>query len=183
MTTTDTQKPDAIEFLERQHEEIRSLFIDVRGASGKGRSDAFECLVRMLAVHETAEEMVVHPAARRVETGAEIVEIRLGEESEAKQMLADLEKMGVDDPGFDDAFSTFEAAVLDHAEHEEDEEFPLLYELADAEALESMASQIKLAEGMAPTHPHPHGPESAVGNMLVGPFVAIVDRVKDALRS
>jgi hypothetical protein len=37
-----------------------------------------------------------------------------------------------------------------------------------------------MAEGMAPTRPHKAAPESAVGNLLVGPFVAMVDRVRDA---
>jgi hypothetical protein len=34
---------------------------------------------------------------------------------------------------------------------------------------------------MAPTHPHPHGPTSGIGNQLVGPFVAMVDKVRDKL--
>jgi hypothetical protein len=39
-----------------------------------------------------------------------------------------------------------------------------------------------LAEKFAPTHAHRMAPESAVGNLLVGPFVAMVDRVRDAIR-
>jgi hypothetical protein len=46
-----------------------------------------------------------------------------------------------------------------------------------------MRTSLEAAEAMAPTHPHPHGAESAVGNMVVGPFVAVVDKVRDALRS
>lgn len=43
----------------------------------------------MLAVHETAEEEVVHPAARRTLAGGnELVDDRLAEESEAKDMLS-----------------------------------------------------------------------------------------------
>ena len=51
---------DVIELLERQHEEVRRLFREVQQASGEDRAEAFGCLVRLLAVHETAEEMVVH---------------------------------------------------------------------------------------------------------------------------
>ena len=29
--------------------------------------------------------------------------------------------------------------------------------------------------------PHPHGPSGPVGNLLVGPFAAMVDKVRDAL--
>ena len=35
---------------------------------------------------------------------------------------------------------------------------------------------------MAPTRPHEAAPESAVGNAVVGPFAALVDRARDAIR-
>jgi hemerythrin superfamily protein len=182
MTQQTEPKPDVVEFLEAQHDEIRTLFADLRSASAADKGDVFQCLVRLLAVHETAEEMAVHPAVRRAEGGDAIVQRRLDEESEAKQMLADLEDMGVDDPRFSASLAAFEQAVLGHAEQEEQQEFPLLYEVHDEEVLRGMTSQVKVAEAMAPTHPHPHGPESATGNLLVGPFVSMVDRVRDALR-
>ena len=46
-----------------------------------------------------------------------------------------------------------------------------------------MRTALEKAEKMAPTHPHTHGPESAIGNMIVGPFVAVADRVRDAIRN
>lgn len=174
------QHPDVITFLKGQHQEIRHLFQQLR-APGADRTELFPCLVRLLAVHETAEEMVVHPQARRAADGAAVVEARLDEESKAKQSLADLERRGVGDPGFATELAAFEQAVLEHAEREEREEFPLLAG-ADDEVLRAMTAQLQLAEDMAPTHPHPHGPESALGNMMVGPFVSVVDRVRDALR-
>ena len=182
MAQQTEQKPDAVQFLEAQHEEIRGLFADLRGAGTAEKADVFQCLVRLLAVHETAEEMIVHPEARRADAGDPIVEQRLAEEAEAKQMLAHLEELGADDPRFSAELTAFEQAVLDHAGREEREEFPLLYEVHDEDVLRRMTSQLKVAEGMAPTHPHPHGPESATGNFLIGPFVSMVDRVKDALR-
>jgi hemerythrin superfamily protein len=180
--TTTSNRRDVVTRIRRQHDTIRRLFDDVEAAAPAGRAAAFQPLVRLLAVHETAEEMVVHPAARRAETGNEVVALRVGEEDEAKQLLADLEQMGVDDPGFDRALAAFERAVLDHAEREEDEEFPLLYEVHDEDVLRRMTAQLKVAEGMAPTHPHPHGPDGAIGNLVVGPFVSMVDRVRDAIR-
>jgi hypothetical protein len=98
-------------------------------------------------------------------------------------LLSDLEKMGVESSGFEDALDTLVSAVNRHAEHEESEVFPLLREHVDAESLQKMASALAAAEAVAPTHPHPRGPEGAVGNLVVGPFVAIADRVRDALHS
>jgi hypothetical protein len=35
---------------------------------------------------------------------------------------------------------------------------------------------------MAPTHAHKMAPTSATGNVVLGPFVAMVDRVRDAIK-
>ncbi len=48
--------------------------------------------------------------------------------------------------------------------------------------VQGMRASGETAEKMAPTHPHAHGPTSAVGNLVVGPFVAVADTVGDALR-
>jgi hemerythrin superfamily protein len=175
---------DVVALLKAQHEQVRQLFSDVSGSTGESRRDAFECLVRLLAVHETAEEEVVYPAVKRsVDGGDAIVQARLQEEDSAKQMLSDLEKIGPEGERFQTQLAALQQAVLTHAEHEEQEVFPQLRAALDAETLSKMASSLETAEKMAPTHPHPHGPESAAGNIMVGPFVAVVDRVRDALRS
>jgi hypothetical protein len=40
-----------------------------------------------------------------------------------------------------------------------------------------------MAKKVAPTHPHPHAPNSPPGNLAVGPVLALVDRVRDAAQS
>lgn len=177
------ERGDAIAFLERQHEEIRRLFNQVQQAGPADKAEAFQCLVRLLAVHETAEEEVLHPSARRTDGGEAVVDARLAEESAAKQQLADLEAIGPNGPGFDEALAAFRAEVDRHAANEEHEEFPLVRAAASPDDLATMADQLQLAESIAPTHPHPHGPDGALGNLVVGPFAAIADRVRDAVRS
>ncbi|MGW7658576.1 hemerythrin domain-containing protein, partial [Streptomyces tendae] len=69
----------------RQHGDIRTLFDEVERTTGMERQDAFRRLVRLLAVHETAEEEIVHPVARRsFDGGEQVVEDRLREERQAK---------------------------------------------------------------------------------------------------
>ena len=173
---------DAVDLLTAQHQEVTQLFSQLQSQS-QDRTEAFECLVRLLAVHETAEEEVVYPALRSIgPEGERVADERTAEEDQAKKDLSDLESTGVDGDGFDQKLEVFRRAVLDHAESEEREVFPMLRRSLDSEKLQSMRSALEMAERMAPTHPHPHGPESALGNMIVGPFVAIVDRVRDALR-
>ena len=173
---------DAVGFLQSQHDEVRRLFQAVEGASGDARRDPFQHLVRLLAVHETAEEMVVYPAvATSGDEGRAIAEARRQEEDQAKKMLSDLEKLDLSSAAFDQQLGAVQQAVLSHAAAEEREVFPLLRQEQDPARLQRMTSALKVAECLAPTHPHKTAPESAVGNLLVGPFVAMVDRTRDAL--
>lgn len=176
-------KRTVTQLLLEQHETIKDLFDQVESSTGTERLETFDCLRAMLAVHETAEEELIHPAVQAMGGGAaDAVRERLTEEDKAKRMLSDLEKMGPDADGFRDLFALFQTAVLDHAEAEEAEVFPFLDEAFDTDTLRNMADQLEVLERFAPTHPHPHGPESAIGNLVVGPFVAIADRVRDALK-
>lgn len=172
---------DAVELLVHQHEQIRHLFSEVEKAAGERRAEAFGRLVRLLAVHETAEEEVVHPIARRhISNGDKVVQARLEEEHESKTMLQALEKMGTEAQGFDVLFAECRRAVFEHAESEEQEEFPELRARPDAE-LRTMAVAIRAAQATAPTHPHP-GVETATENLLIGPFAAVADRTRDIVR-
>jgi hemerythrin superfamily protein len=172
---------DAVELLIHQHEEIRRLFQEVDKKKGDQRAEAFEQLCRLLAVHETAEEEVVHPVARRsLKNGGKVIDALLEEEKEGKTMLQALEKMGPSAQGFDALFAEFRKAVLEHAEHEEREEFPELRTHSSQE-LRVMSVAIKAAEATAPTHPHP-GVETTTKHMLVGSFAAVADRTRDVVR-
>ena len=72
-------------------------------------------------------------------------------------MLADLEKLTPSDSKFDAMFREFRAAVLQHATAEENEVFPLLEQNVPGARLLEMA------------------------DAMVGPFVAMVDKVRDKL--
>ncbi|CAL9331442.1 hemerythrin domain-containing protein [Streptomyces sp. enrichment culture] len=173
---------DVVSLLMRQHGDIRNLFDEVEATSGEERRDAFHRLVRLLAVHETAEEEVVHPFVRRsVAGGQEIVEDRLKEEREAKEMLAVLDDMDPDGPDFLPKLIELRRDVQMHARAEERYEFIHIRRSTDVTDLAAMAKAIKAAEAMAPTRPHP-GVESGAKNMALGPVAALMDRTKDTVR-
>jgi hemerythrin superfamily protein len=181
MTTQVQSAKDVVSFLKEQHEQIKALFAKVSGSTGSEREEAFVQLRRLLAVHETAEEEIVHPRAATVlSDGEQIVKQRLHEENEAKQALAELEKLDIESTEFESKFRTLQQDVLAHAEAEESQEFERLdAELSD-EQLENMRSAVKLAEAMAPTRPHA-GVESRTANLLVGPFAMMLDRARDLI--
>jgi hemerythrin superfamily protein len=180
--TTKASTGTATELLRKQHDVVKGMFEQLDAATGEQRVEIFDRLRATLAVHETAEEMILHPAGRLAgDDGDRVVEARLAEEAEAKSALAELEKLGPDGDGFDVKLVTFKQSVLAHAEAEENELFPLIEANTPIEKQRTMATAITSVEKIAPTHPHPHGPESAIGNTLVGPFASMVDRVRDAL--
>ncbi|MER6186691.1 hemerythrin domain-containing protein [Streptomyces sp. NPDC001652] len=173
---------DVVALLMRQHGDIRNLFDKVERTTGDERRGAFRHLVQLLAVHETAEEEVIHPFTRTsVPDGARIVEDRLAEEREAKELLSRLDTMDTDDPKFLTELQTLRTDVMRHARAEERYEFNHIRRHADKALLTSMATVLKAAEVMAPTHPHP-GTESASKNLTLGPITALVDRTRDAVR-
>jgi hypothetical protein len=179
--TTVTSPTDVVEFLTEQHERIKSLFDKTLSSSGSRRKEAFLTLRRLLAVHETGEEEIVHPRARRkLDRGREVVWLRLAEEHEAKVALAELEKLDVDSEEFTLQLSKLRDAVVAHAEHEEKEEFSELEEKLTPHELQLMARATRIAEAIAPTRPHA-GVESQLANLMVGPFAAMLDRARDAI--
>ncbi|MEV4670147.1 MULTISPECIES: hemerythrin domain-containing protein [Actinomadura] len=172
---------NVVDLLLAQHDEIRRLASTVESSRGEARKRAFDELRRLLAVHETAEEEIVHPFARHaIGNGSHVVDDRLQEENEAKGALAELEKMNTDSPDFEEKFARFHRDVEAHATHEEREEFPRIRQDATPEQLRGMAAAVRAAEAVAPTHPH-QGTESAAKNLAVGPVAAVADRVRDAI--
>ncbi len=181
--TTGKSPIDVIDFLTDQHEQIKSLFTETLALSGEERERAFRDLRRLLAVHETAEEEIVHPRAKhKVPGGEKIVEARLEEENAAKKALAELESLEIDSKDFTSKLTKLRDAVIAHAEHEEAEEFAKLGAELSPKELERMGEVAKLAEAVAPTRPHP-GVESQAANLIVGPFAAMLDRARDVISS
>ncbi|OHV49665.1 hemerythrin domain-containing protein, partial [Frankia sp. CgS1] len=170
---------DVVGVLLEQHARIRELFADVKSAAGEHKRRAFDELRALLAAHETAEEMVVRPVTKKIDS--RVAEARNHEEDEATRVLLALEKMDVGSAEFDAKLADFERAVVDHAEHEENEEFPRVHAARDARQLESMGRRLRTAEKFAPTHPHPSAAGSTAKQWTVGPIASVIDHVRDAV--
>jgi hemerythrin superfamily protein len=177
------QSPDdVVGFLKAQHNLIEDMFDQVLHASDpQAREKPFVQLRQLLAVHETAEEMIVHPRVRReVDAGDATVDARLREEHDSKELLSKIEKIDITSTQFIDELTKLRDAVLQHAEHEESDEFPQLQRQLDADELKRLGTAVRAAEAIAPTRPHA-GVESAKLNFAVGPFASMVDRARDLI--
>ncbi|KWX01762.1 hypothetical protein LI90_2794 [Carbonactinospora thermoautotrophica] len=171
----ETRQEDVVDLLLRQHERIRLLFAEVLDAEGEQRGESFQRLVRLLAVHETAEEMVVHPQARPSFAGGEsVVDALLLEEREAKEVLSELDRMGPDAPDFERKLIKLRDMVLAHAAHEAQYEFPGLRQGHDPGRLRLMAQAVRAAEAMAP------GVEA---DIAVGSLASLIDHTRDVVQN
>lgn len=171
---------DVIRTLLEQHARIHDLFAELKDAQGDQKKETFDELRTLLAVHETAEEMVLRPVSRRF-AGSEVAKARNDEEAEATKVLQELEKLDVHSLDFDNQLAEFQKSVSDHAEAEENDEFPAVLDQCNAQQRASMGDRLRAAEKLAPTHPHPSAAGSTTAQYIAGPFAAIVDRVRDAL--
>ena len=172
---------DVVDILTSQHAEIRGAFRRAM-LPGPIRERAFGKLVRLLAVHEAAEEAHVHPVVRRVShAGREMAKARRAEEKEAKELLAALLRTG---PHGDDYLTTLRKlrrAVLAHAAREEREEFPALLKHVSPLRRAMLGIEVKLTQAVAPTRPHPMV-NNEIANKVAAPIFGPLDRGRDMLR-
>lgn len=177
-----TPSQDIVAALLSDHEKVKSMFSRMENAPASKRTDLFWEITNDLVRHEVAEEEIVYPVARRVvPNGERIADARIKEQSEAEQLLADMEKTGPADDGFIAMFQKLQAAVLEHAEKEERLVFEPMRESLDAEERKRLAGLYEKAKSVAPTHPHPSAPDTPPGNVMLGPVAALVDRARDAM--
>ncbi|MEB4210037.1 hemerythrin domain-containing protein [Mycobacterium sp. 94-17] len=178
------ESPDeVVGFLKAQHNLIEDMFDQVLHATDpQAREEPFATLRQLLAAHETAEEMVVHPRVRREDddAGDAIVDARLNEEHDAKELLSAIEKLDITSERFIEEVTKLRDAVLEHARQEEEVEFPVLKRNVNDADLKRMGAAVRAAEAIAPTHPHP-GVESAKLNFALGPFASMLDRARDLI--
>lgn len=174
---------DIVVLLDRDHRQVEEHLARFATTAPDRWADAFCELTELLVRHEVAEEEVVYPTLRRSAAGAEgIVAARIGEQSEAEELLAHMEKLEATSTEFADALARLRSAVLSHAQREEETVFPLLRQYEDVEERSAMARRYERAMAAAPTHPHPHAPDTPPGNLLLGPVAAVLDHVRDAVR-
>jgi hypothetical protein len=112
---------ELVDFLTEQHDQHKSMLPKVLAACGTERKERWRQLRKTLAVHESLEQETVHPAAAQLTDDAESP--RMEEESEAEDAITELESKDIDSEEFAEGYDELQGDVVDHAEHEESEEF------------------------------------------------------------
>jgi hemerythrin superfamily protein len=102
-----------IDALRQDHDEVRELFARIETAIGDERTTLFQQLVGELIRHEVAEEEILRPVSKR-DAGEDIANARLKEESEAEELLKEMESLDPSSAEFDMKLSKLKAEVERH---------------------------------------------------------------------
>jgi hemerythrin superfamily protein len=176
-------RTDAIALLTDDHRTVEKLFARYEQASAEGeRTRIVHEVVHELAVHGEIEELVFYPRIRDA-LGDEPVDEAVHEHLEIKKTLNELDRMRAGDEGFDGRMAELMAEVRHHVEEEESEIFPSFREKVSEEDLGKMGAAMLRAKRLVPTRPHPSAPTDPLLKAASSPPVALIDRIRDALRA
>lgn len=188
MATTNSPPPiDAGELLTNDHREVESMFALLEGPSGGGtdRADLVAKLIHDLSVHSAIEEIVLYPAARHeLDDGDAVADEALAEGKAIKEMLVRLQRLDATSAETADVLAQLMTTVRAHVAGEEGPEGMierLRAAIGDYRMAEMGRSMAK-GKRIAPTHPHPHAPDTPPAVAIAGPAAGLLDRIRDAIK-
>ena len=183
---------DVFTVLAKDHDEVKGMLAELEKgpthASGASqdqlalRKKMTEELIIEESKHEALEEMYFWPAVRdHLQNGDALADRATGQEHEAKEVLAELDKLDASDAEFEKLLGTFIGAARDHIEFEETQVWPAMRTALNSDRAAELGIQIAEGKKTAPTRPHPHAPASPGVLKTAGPAVAAADKARDAM--
>ncbi|MCU1464670.1 MAG: hypothetical protein JWM72_598 [Actinomycetia bacterium] len=173
---------DAIALLKSDHREVEQLFKRFEKAgSGAHRvkGQLVASMIEALSRHAEIEELVFYPAVREQMSRAESDVLEALEEHHVvKVVLRELESMDPAAERFDAKVTVMMEAVRHHVKEEEGELFPKVRRQIDRRELVELGEQLRRAQRVVPTRPHPGAPDTPPGNVVAGAAVAVMDRAR-----
>ena len=139
-------------------------------------------LIVDFSAHEAAEERHFWPTVReRMSGGDGLADQGIEQENVAKQVLHELGKRSGPEDKFDTLIDTFIPACRAHIEFEETRVWPGLRKVLSPDESQELGKKITKAKEHGPTRPHPRTPPTPAVLATIGPAVAVVDRLRDAV--
>ena len=182
---------DVFQVLKRDHEEVKDMLAQLedgqRAAAGAtaeqlaSRQRLVERLIIEESKHEAAEQQYFWPALRQLGSdGGRVADQAMEQETEAEQVLAELEQLDAADQRFDGLLAAFTSSARAHILFEEAHAWPLLEASITADEAEALGALMTQAKALAPTRPHPGTPPPEGASATV-PLQGIADRLRDAV--
>jgi hypothetical protein len=163
---------DVLELLTAQHTRMNRLF-DRAGFIGDDARMAFGDLAQLIAMHEIAEERIIHPLVRRLHPDDHLADRLFDEESRISDALSDAVRAAAHGH-LDDTISGLRDMVTLHSRREEHDEFPRLRGTVPVRERRDMGRAVRAAEAAAAEA----GPRDPAEPRAVA---QAADRVRDAL--
>jgi hemerythrin superfamily protein len=179
------QQTDLIDDIITDHREVENAFKQIENTQDTGiRRQLVAQVVTKLVRHSVAEEQYLYPITRRVlPDGDEIADHELDEHATAEEIMKQLEKIQgqAEDVVFSALVRKLIGEIRHHIEEEEAGLLPKLRGACDAAELGELGEKFENTKKMAPTRPRPLVPDKPPANKILGPGVALIDRMRDAL--
>lgn len=182
-SATADQGPDVISLLEIEHAALRAGLARVTSArAGLARREHLHEFAKLLVRHDVAEETVVYPVLARIQGGEQFRDEALRQERGVTIALARLLRRFRWRPGGRKSLrqvQRFSVVLEDHLAFEERSLIPILSALENEQMRHMMGTWLRRAAAVAPTRPHPHGPQRPAGLLTIGLAIGVVDRLAD----
>lgn len=185
---------DVFEVLGADHAQVKDMLVALEESQGyatggetaktvqSARQEVAKLLIMDSSRHEAAEEQYFWPSVRdRLPDGDQLADAAISQESEAKNVLARLDKLSSDDEEFSTLIAEFIPAARAHIAFEETQVWPSLRAALSSAEAEELGEKVRKAEDKGPTRPHPHTPASPALLKTAGPVVAALDKLRDAM--
>jgi hemerythrin superfamily protein len=160
-----------LELLTAQHVRMNRLCDRAAGSTGDEAHMAFGDLALLIAVHEIAEEQMIHPLVRRLRPDDHLADRLLDEESRISDALSDAVRAAAHGH-LDDTIGGLRDMVTAHSRREEHDEFPPLRKNVPLQERRDMGQAVRAAQAAAAAEA---GPRDSL------PVAQTADRVRDAL--
>jgi hypothetical protein len=168
--------PDLLEVLTAHHTRTNRLFDSATRSTGDDARMAFGELALLIAVHEIAEEWIVHPLIRRLRPDGHLADRLVDEESRISDALSDTVRAAAHGR-VDDTIGGLRDMVTAHSRGEEHDEFPQLGRTVPVPERREMGRVVRAAEAAAAAEAGPRDPAWARPRTMA----QTADRVRDAL--
>jgi hypothetical protein len=167
---------DVLEVLTAHHARMNLLCGRAAGFTGDEARMAFGDLAQLIAVHEMAEEQIIHPLMRRLRPDDHLVDRLHDEESQISDALSDVVRAAAHGH-LDDTIGGPREMMNAHSRREERDEFPQFRRSVPVQERREMGRAVRAAEAAAAAEAGPRDPA------LAGPraVAQTADRVRDAL--
>ncbi|WP_197380084.1 hemerythrin domain-containing protein [Mycolicibacterium mengxianglii] len=185
MTATPADSTSSlVDLLTAQHHQITELFDLVLGSGPADRAPIFGELLRRLAMHESAEHVVVHPQARQLIEGRDdLLDELMAQEVSIKDAFGELDQLAIESDAFIEALTHIRELFTDHSRREESDEFPsLAMDSAEQRRLINAIDALSNLAASGSEEEFAHADlASGSPNRMVGPFSPLLDRARQFL--